>query len=141
MNPEPTPRPRPKHIPRPRPSPIPNPDQARKKKMAAIEVAAEESFLKDYQVTNLTLTLPLPLPPPLPYPSPCLKEVRELVGWLAVASLGPRRLHTVLATRLPHPYPYAALQAGGEKLRSLATYEDWEGNFYNHDGDKVKAPP
>jgi len=53
--------------------------EARKKKMAAIEVAAEEAFLKDYQ-------------------------------------------------------------AGGEKLRGAATYEDWEGNFYNHDGDKVKAP-
>ena len=32
------------------------------------------------------------------------------------------------------------MQAGGEKLRSAATYEDWEGNFYNHDGEKVKAP-
>jgi hypothetical protein len=32
------------------------------------------------------------------------------------------------------------LQAGGEKLRKVATYEDWEGTFYNYDGEKVEAP-
>jgi hypothetical protein len=33
------------------------------------------------------------------------------------------------------------LQAGGEKLKGVAVYEDWQGHFYDHDGAKVEASP